>query len=115
MDFIKYYINPHQKQLSMMKFVRALNKKERLHVLKIQGQHCVGPRCGRYLNPREFHVDHIRPRCEGGTNNLSNLQALCISCHGKKTALETKIRMTGSIRTTKEEQAMGLPKWISRF
>jgi 5-methylcytosine-specific restriction endonuclease McrA len=91
---------------------RLLNTRERLWVRKTQGKHCAGYRCDRYLKRSEFHVDHIIPRSQGGTNDPKNLQALCITCHGKKTALETKIRMTGSIRTTKAEQEMGLPKWI---
>ena len=32
-------------------------------------------------------VDHIVPRAEGGTDDEDNLQALCPSCHARKTAL----------------------------
>jgi len=39
-----------------------------------------------------FHIDHIRPLSENGTNELDNLQALCEPCHGKKTLLETQKR-----------------------
>lgn len=92
--------------------VRLLNTRERLVIRIKQNKHCAGLRCDRYLKRSEFHVDHIIPRSQGGTNHPNNLQALCITCHGKKTALETKIRMTGCIRTSKAEQAMGLPKWI---
>lgn len=31
-------------------------------------------------------VDHITPKANGGTDDLSNLQALCSSCHKEKTA-----------------------------
>jgi 5-methylcytosine-specific restriction enzyme A len=31
------------------------------------------------------HVDHIVPRRRGGTNARGNLQALCASCHARKT------------------------------
>ena len=31
-------------------------------------------------------VDHIKPRSECGTDDESNLQTLCATCHGKKTA-----------------------------
>jgi 5-methylcytosine-specific restriction enzyme A len=31
------------------------------------------------------HVDHIKPRSQGGTNDMGNLQTLCHSCHSRKT------------------------------
>jgi len=33
-------------------------------------------------------VDHILPRAAGGQDDWDNLQALCPSCHSKKTAIE---------------------------
>jgi len=97
-----------------MKIVRLLNTVERLLVRKSQNKHCVGPRCDRYLKRSEFHVDHIIPRVQGGTNDPSNLQALCITCHMKKTRQENSTRMTGAIRLSKAERsAFGLKKaWI---
>lgn len=35
-------------------------------------------------------VDHIKPKRRGGRDAWDNLQALCESCHNKKTALEDK-------------------------
>lgn len=91
-----------------------LKTKMRLDVRKNQNGHCAGFRCDRYLKRSEFHVDHIVPRCEGGTNNAENLQALCISCHMKKTKYENRKRMLGSIRLSKAEKlALGLKSaWI---
>jgi len=37
---------------------------------------------------RAMHVDHKIPRRAGGTDDENNLQALCVSCHSKKTAME---------------------------
>lgn len=35
-----------------------------------------------------YQIDHIKPLCEGGSNSISNLTALCVSCHARKTQLE---------------------------
>jgi 5-methylcytosine-specific restriction endonuclease McrA len=49
--------------------------------------HC--ERCGKAA--RNLAADHITPVSQGGTHDLSNLQALCAgpgSCHARKTARE---------------------------
>lgn len=33
-------------------------------------------------------VDHITPKAEGGTDDMSNLAAICSNCHKAKTARE---------------------------
>ena len=33
-------------------------------------------------------VDHIKPKAEGGTDDLENLRAICKVCHAKKTDVE---------------------------
>ena len=35
-----------------------------------------------------FEVDHIQRLDQGGSNDVSNLVALCSNCHGKKTSME---------------------------
>ena len=35
-----------------------------------------------------FEVDHKQRLDQGGTNDVSNLEALCRNCHGKKTSME---------------------------
>ena len=40
--------------------------------------------CGRPATD----VDHITPLRNGGTHDVRNLQALCHSCHSRKTARE---------------------------
>lgn len=35
------------------------------------------------------HVDHIKPKAKGGTDDLSNLQPLCAPCHKDKTDRES--------------------------
>lgn len=33
-------------------------------------------------------VDHIKPKEHGGTDDIENLQSLCIPCNGTKTAMD---------------------------
>jgi diadenosine tetraphosphate (Ap4A) HIT family hydrolase/5-methylcytosine-specific restriction endonuclease McrA len=40
--------------------------------------------CGVSADERALEVDHIIPRNKGGTDEISNLQALCYSCNAKK-------------------------------
>ena len=40
--------------------------------------------CGISAADKALEVDHIVPRKQGGTDNLSNLQALCYSCNAMK-------------------------------
>ena len=37
-------------------------------------------------------VDHIKPKADGGTDELSNLQSLCFDCHKIKTAKENSTK-----------------------
>lgn len=34
------------------------------------------------------HVDHVRPKSQGGSDDMSNLQTLCAQCHKTKTQRE---------------------------
>jgi 5-methylcytosine-specific restriction enzyme A len=34
------------------------------------------------------HVDHVKPKAEGGTDAVANLQPLCSPCHAAKSARE---------------------------
>lgn len=48
---------------------------------QIQSPECTG---------RAFAVDHIIPVFEGGTDDIDNLQAVCIPCHALKTQAEAQ-------------------------
>ena len=50
------------------------------------GRCCQCAREGRATPATE--VDHIVPRCRGGTDVVANLEALCRECHAAKTARE---------------------------
>ena len=49
-------------------------------------QNCL--RHGRVTPATE--VDHIVPVAQGGTDDLTNLEAICTSCHREKTAREAQ-------------------------
>lgn len=42
--------------------------------------------CKEMLN--DYEIDHIRPLSNGGSNDIKNLQALCVECHKNKTLNE---------------------------
>ncbi|RPJ52677.1 MAG: HNH endonuclease [Acidobacteria bacterium] len=35
------------------------------------------------------HVDHIKPKSDGGTDDRDNLRGLCPSCHNRRTAIDS--------------------------
>ena len=43
------------------------------------------------FGPEKYQIDHIIELWEGGTDDESNLQALCLSCHRVKTDRNVKI------------------------
>ena len=45
--------------------------------------HCAGKKFGAY-------VDHVRPKAQGGTDDDSNLETLCRTCHTAKTQREAQ-------------------------
>ena len=40
--------------------------------------------CGHTGGMKDFQVDHIKPTCKGGTDELTNLTISCASCNKKK-------------------------------
>ena len=45
--------------------------------------------CGAHEHQRALEVDHIVPRNQGGSDELSNLQALCFRCNAGKRDTDT--------------------------
>ena len=45
--------------------------------------------CGRVTQALE--LDHIVNVAQGGTDDESNLQSLCVECHKKKTQMESRV------------------------
>ncbi len=67
---------------------------------------CAGE-CSMLL-PASFAIDHIIPIHMGGTNDWTNLCALCLQCHGKKTAFENDRNWD-----RRREPILGLSKYFS--
>lgn len=70
---------------------RSLSASEKLTVMRRQDFKC-NCGCGETLDPTDTHYDHILPLWLGGTNDISNFQALKRKHHGKKTTKEAKNR-----------------------
>lgn len=67
------------------KIKRAVSETKKKYVASQQGWLCGN--CQNRLT-HTFEVDHIQRLDKGGSNDPSNLVALCRECHGQKTALE---------------------------
>jgi hypothetical protein len=64
---------------------RSVSETKKKYVASQQGWKC--GKCNRQL-PAWFEVDHTIRLEHGGTNEVTNLVALCRDCHGEKTAME---------------------------
>lgn len=54
----------------------------RYEVLKRAGYRC--ELCGAHEGQAALHIDHIVPRAKGGSDEISNFQALCVTCNTNK-------------------------------
>ena len=61
---------------------RRVSEAMKKKVAHSQEYRCAG--CGHLLPPC-YEVDHTTPLWRGGSNDISNLRALCRNCHGCKT------------------------------
>jgi len=61
---------------------RKFSRKYRWHIAHAQSYRC---KCGVLLHPDSFECDHVVEIRDGGSDCWSNLQALCSTCHARKT------------------------------
>lgn len=64
---------------------RAVSESKKRLVASQQNWLCM--KCGEML-PATYEIDHVVRLDRGGTNDMSNLEALCPSCHRQKTLME---------------------------
>jgi 5-methylcytosine-specific restriction endonuclease McrA len=65
-----------------------LSAREKIGLVETQGKVC--KLCG--CKPSKFEFDHVLALSEGGTNELSNWQAVCRDCHVTKSGKEAARR-----------------------
>jgi hypothetical protein len=63
---------------------RSVSETKKKYVASKQNWKCKG--CGNQLDAT-FEVDHVMELQHGGSNHVSNLEAVCRNCHGQKTML----------------------------
>lgn len=68
-------------------------------------------RCRKWFPKEQIEIDHIIPKRKGGTDDISNLQALCIHCNRSKKAnqsgFETAKSLAGSALNGNLGNALG--------
>lgn len=57
------------------------------------------------------HVDHIKPKAKGGTDDEGNLQALCRPCHDAKTTREAAEAQGREVKDRAKFDAAGRVVW----
>ena len=68
-----------------------VSNSSRYQILKAANGKC--QLCGVSANDAVLHVDHIKPRSKGGSNDIDNLQCLCEQCNlGKSNRDDTDFR-----------------------
>lgn len=64
---------------------RSVSETKKKYIASKQGWRC--SKCNQVLDAT-YEVDHIIPLYKGGSNEVSNLEALCRNCHGQKTLMD---------------------------
>lgn len=87
LDFtsVTQHSNPQMKRMmnsGLNTTKRSVSETKKKYVASQQNWKC--KKCNNQLNAT-FEVDHIIELSSGGSNHVSNLEALCRECHGKKT------------------------------
>lgn len=73
------------KSTTKKKRTRYISSTARYAVLHRDNNRCIA--CGLTAKETQLQVDHIIPFSKGGSNNIDNLQTLCVDCNRGKSNL----------------------------
>lgn len=121
--FIEYYNSPELNrienggELYIINMKRKpISKKAKFEILKRDSFKC--QYCGKEAPAVILEVDHIRPVCKGGSNDLFNLITACYDCNRGKAGIPIKNQDILKKQKTqlneinkKREQLLFLKKW----
>jgi len=88
-------IKPFNFGLEKTERKRSLTSADKKRIAAEQGYNC--KKCSNRLKTR-YHIDHIKPFSQGGSDSARNLQALCSNCHDEKTEEERHVKRQKKIR-----------------
>lgn len=71
-----------KKSATKPKKSRYISSTVRFAILNRDNYRCVA--CGANAKETKLQIDHIIPVSKGGSNNLENLQTLCVDCNRGK-------------------------------
>ena len=69
------------------------------------------PNINNYFKGYNYEFDHIIPKEQGGDENITNMQALCVDCHSTKTKMSQLIKSHKI--TDEDDEAMIIVKSLS--
>ena len=69
---------------------RSVGHETTAKLLELQGDSCIICNCDVSIKSLNCDVDHIIPLHLGGSNSITNLQVLCVPCHRRKSAFESR-------------------------
>ena len=81
----KYIFKENYENMTQFKSKRNVSESKKKLVASNQQWRCAN--CNNLLSAT-YEIDHILPLYKGGTNDISNLNALCRNCHGDKTLMD---------------------------
>ena len=90
---------------SPIKAKRSLTSADKKRVAHSQNWKCKA--CKKLL-PVRYHVDHIKPVSQGGSDRTSNLQALCSNCHDRKTEEERHLKKQKKTREKSKAESQSI-------